>query len=275
MMDHPIMIKEKKIKQSSKNVTLQPITQATTATFTNLYIQNTSLFFIENGSKRVQDTTGNELIGQTGDVIIFQPDSIVTMENRTWSGIDYRAIGVSFTQEMVEKIFPKTHPNSNLHTVQILSPSDSEKQQILNSIKENLRNIELPKPVLEHRLLEPLIWLKTMGVKLSSSQSNSPLGKVRSLIETDLTYPWRANEIAEHFAMSEATMRRWLAQSGNSFSKILINTRLEKGLNLLQTTKTPISDIALDCGFKTPSHFSDTFKGRFGVQPKSIRASKD
>lgn len=266
------MISDQKIQKSLlPKVTLHPITQATTATFTNLYIQNTSLFFIENGSKRVQYQSGSEIMGQMGDVIIFQPGSIVTMENRTWSGNDYKAIGVTFSEDMVEKIFPRI--NQQIKTVQIISPSVSEKQQILNSITENLLNPNIPDQIAEHRLLEPLVWLKSMGVELSPNLNNSPLGKVRELIETDLAHQWKAKDIAEHFAMSEATMRRWLAKSGENFSKILMNTRLEKSLGLLQTTKTPISDIALECGFKTPSHFSETFKIRFGVQPKSIRAS--
>ncbi len=269
------MVREEKTQQPLPKVTLTPITQATTATFTNLYIHNTSLFFIENGSKKVQYQNGFELIGQTGDVLIFQPGSIVTMENRTWSGNDYKAIGVTFSKDMVEKIFSQINQNGKVKTVQIITPSASEKKQILNSITKNLSNSNIPNLIAEHRLLEPLVWLKSLGVELNPNEDNSPLGKVRELIETDLTHEWKARDIAEHFAMSEATMRRWLAKSGNSFSKILINTRLEKGLSQLQTTEIPISNIALECGFKTPSHFSETFKMRFGVQPKSIRASID
>ena len=78
-----------------------------------------------------------------------------------------------------------------------------------------------------------------------------------------------------HFAMSEATMRRWLSKSGQGFAKTLLNTRLEHGLSLLQTTDDRISEIALDCGFKTPSHFSDAFRKRFGIKPKDIRLAAE
>lgn len=73
--------------------------------------------------------------------------------------------------------------------------------------------------------------------------------------------------------MSEATLRRSLAGSGQGFARILHNARLERGLALLQTTDLPISRIALDCGFGTPSHFSDSFRKRFGIPPKSIRSA--
>jgi transcriptional regulator GlxA family with amidase domain len=100
---------------------------------------------------------------------------------------------------------------------------------------------------------------------------DDPINQVRSLIETDLSYPWMAAEVAAHFAMSEATMRRWLSKTGQGFARILLYTRLEWGLSLLQTTDAQVSQIALDCGFKTPSHFSDAFRKRFGIKPKDIR----
>ena len=253
-------------------VTVLPITQATTATFADLYISNTSLFFIKKGSKRVELSKEQELIGSEGDMMVFSPDSIVTMENRTWSGADYQAIGLIYANELVEQIYPRVEQSDMAPIAQVVSLSASEQAHILETIEQAKNN--LPLLIQEHRLLEILVWLKSKGVLLSSARDTSPLGKVRALIESDLTHSWRSKEVADHFAMSEATMRRWLAQSGGNFSRILINARLEKGLSLLQTTEHPISQIALDCGFKTPSHFSDSFKTRFGIPPKLLRTTK-
>lgn len=259
-------------KQESR-VHVLPITQATTATFTDLYIKNTALFFIEKGSKRVEPSGTHEFVGEEGDVMVFSPDSIVTMENRTWSGADYQAIGVTFTHELVDSVFPSTFQDEPVPGVQVVSLSTDHSAHMLDIIKGVMADTDLPDPVKEHRLLELLVWLKALGIRLTSTVDRSPLGQVRALIESDLTHPWRSKEVADHFAMSEATMRRWLSQSGGSFSKILSNARLEKGLSLLQTTQHPVSRIALDCGFKTPSHFSDSFKARFGIQPRSLRGT--
>jgi transcriptional regulator GlxA family with amidase domain len=68
-------------------------------------------------------------------------------------------------------------------------------------------------------------------------------------------------------------LRRLLVKSGQGFAKTLLNTRLEHGLSMLQTTNVPVSQIALDCGFKTPSHFSDAFRKRFEIRPKEIRTA--
>ncbi|MEM8604619.1 MAG: AraC family transcriptional regulator [Cyanobacteria bacterium P01_H01_bin.121] len=247
------------------------ISQATTATFIDLYFQHTFLFFIQVGSKRVLCPINGELIGQAGDVMIFPPGSMVTMENRPVLGNDYRAIGVCFPGPMISAVCSNEKSTPAPTGIQIVQSLADQPVQILNTIQATLNDTELPEPIRQHRLLEPLLWLQYHGVQLSIHADEKPLSKVRRLLETDLSYPWRSSEVANHFAISEATMRRWLTESGQGFSKILQHTRLEHGLSLLQSTEMPISAIALNCGFKTPSHFSDSFKKRFGIKPSEIR----
>ncbi|MEM9805631.1 MAG: AraC family transcriptional regulator [Cyanobacteria bacterium P01_D01_bin.56] len=262
------------VTDPASEVAVISISQATTATFTDLYFQHTFLFFIQVGSKRVLCPINGELIGYADEVIIFPPGSIVTLENRPVLNADYRAVGVCFPHHMVEAVFSNENSHAGSPGIQILQAAD-QSPQILNAIQTTLSDTQLPDPIKQHRLLEPLIWLKYNGIYLSPYADENPLSEVRRLIETDLSYPWRSNDVAEHFAISEATMRRWLAKSGQGFSKILHNTRLEHGLSLLQATDISISDIALDCGFKSPSHFSDSFKKRFGIKPSQIRKMED
>lgn len=256
------------------DVFILSISQATTATFTDLYFHHTFLFFIQVGSKRVLCPINGELIGHADDVIIFPPGSRVTLENRPILNDDYRATGICFPHHMIETIFANQKTTTATTGIQLLQDCQDQSFQILNTLQATLNAAELPEPIRQHRLLEPLIWIKHNGIHLSPHEDEKPLSKVRQLIETDLSHPWRSNEVADHFAISESTMRRWLAKSGQGFSKILQNTRLEHGLSLLQSTDIPISDIALNCGFKTPSHFSDSFKKRFGIQPSEIRKAE-
>jgi AraC-like DNA-binding protein len=257
------------------DVSILSITQATTATFTDLYFTRTFLFFIQTGSKRVLCPYNGELIGEAGDVMIFPPGAKVTMENRPILNDSYRADGVGFSHDLVDAVFADQRQRHDTPGIQILRADLHRPSDILGLIKNTLEDEGLPAPIRQHRLLEPLIWLRHNGVRLPTRDDEQPLSRVRRLIETDFSHPWRIPEVAAHFAMSEATFRRWLAKSGHGFSGILINTRLEKGLTLLQTTDIPISEIALECGFKTPSHFSDSFRKRFGVKPKQIRSAED
>lgn len=252
-----------------------PISQATAATFVDLYFQYTFLVFIQVGSKRVLGPSNSELIGHAGDVMIFPPGSLVTLENRPVLGDDYRATGVCVPGHMIKTVFANGTPTSESTKIQMVQTDMGQSAPILDTIQATLEDSAIPEPIRQHRLLEPLIWLKHNGIHLSPQDEENPLSKVRQLIETDLGHSWRSNEVADHFAISEATMRRWLAKAGQGFSKILQNTRLEHGLSLLQSTDIPISAIALDCGFKTPSHFSDSFKKRFGIKPSEIRKVED
>lgn len=54
-------------------------------------------------------------------------------------------------------------------------------------------------------------------------------------------------------------------------AKWLIKRRLECAAQMLRTTSLSILEIALECGFEEPSHFSRTFKSRFGRSPTDYR----
>lgn len=254
-------------------VAIMPISQATRATFSDLFFRVTFLFFIQTGSKRILNSPRGEVVGEEGDLLIFPPGSMVTMENRPLPDADYRAVGVSFTDDLVDAVFTDRWTAEPAPGVQVIRATPDRPIELLPLIRDTLDNPSLPEAIRRHRLLEPLIWLKDRGYHVPPPREDSPLGRIRGLIETDLSHAWRAADVARHLAMSEATMRRWLSRTGFGFAKILLHSRLEHGLTLLQTTDIPISRIALDCGFSTPSHFSDAFRKRFGIPPKEIRSA--
>ena len=250
------------------------ITQATAATFSDLFISQTFLCFIRSGTKRVVCPINGEMIASAGDLFIFPPGSIVTLENRPLLDADYRADGVYFSRDLIGMAFGD-HPQRFGSAIQIVREAPNNPLDILHLIHETLGNRDLPDPIRQHRLLEPLIWLRHHGVHLPVEDHANPLAKLRRLIEADPGHRWRVSEVAGSFAMSEATFRRWLAKSGHGFSKIMHNVRLEIGLTLLQTTDLQVSQIALECGFSTPSHFADSFKKRFGIKPMAIRSASN
>jgi len=261
--------------EDSDPVTFFTITQATAATFDELYIGQAFLCFVRSGSKRVVCPVNGELLADAGDLIVFPPEAFVTLENRPMRDAHYQADGAYFAHDLIAEVFTGTPQAANAHrSIRILPSRGAEVRMILANLKKTLECADLPAPIQRHRLLEPLIWLRHVGITISPPQKDHPVSQVRRLLETDLCRPWRIAEVARHFGMSEATLRRWLAGSGHGFARILRNARLERGLALLQTTDLPVSRIALDCGFNTPSHFSDSFKKRFGVEPRSIRSAE-
>ena len=263
------------VERSTNEINFYPIVQATNAVFPDLYLRQTFLFFIEQGAKRVLDTAGNEWLAEEGDMLIFPPDSFVTMENRPVMEKNYRATGISYSAEAVASIFPLSNALQSVMDVQIIRSEEYESSTLVPLLKNSISNEQLPESIRHHRLLEPLIWLKQLGIQLPQKTQVSLLSRVREVIDSDLSQSWQAAEVASRLAMSESTFRRRMVKEGQSFSKVLLNSRLECGLNLLQTTSRSISEIAYESGFKTPSHFSDVFKKRFGIPPKNIRSAED
>ncbi len=61
-------------------------------------------------------------------------------------------------------------------------------------------------------------------------------------------------------------MVRKLAAEGRSFRQLLAQVRLSHALNLLQQGLTPL-EVALACGYDSPSRFAARFKQEFGLTP--------
>lgn len=60
---------------------------------------------------------------------------------------------------------------------------------------------------------------------------------------------------------------------GDTIYAYHLRKRLEKAYVLIKETNTPINEIAEECGFKSFSHFSRSFKTEYGVTPSQVRNS--
>jgi AraC family transcriptional regulator len=58
---------------------------------------------------------------------------------------------------------------------------------------------------------------------------------------------------------------------GRAPYQYVIERRLERAKELLRTTREPIANIAASVGFATQSHFTASFRRRFGATPKQYR----
>lgn len=87
--------------------------------------------------------------------------------------------------------------------------------------------------------------------------------------DPDLT-PTKA---AQHFRISVRYVHRLLEESGETFSKLLLRTRLERCAQDLRSNPIlSIGEVAFRWGFNDLSHFSRTFKNHFGVTPRDLRS---
>ena len=65
--------------------------------------------------------------------------------------------------------------------------------------------------------------------------------------------------------------REFRKQYGTSPGKWLLERRLERSASLLQSTGMNVTEIMFECGFEDLSHFSRSFKEKFGQSPNTYR----
>jgi len=83
-----------------------------------------------------------------------------------------------------------------------------------------------------------------------------------------------AAQVAQSVGVSLRTMHRALASSGQSFSNLLIATRADSALRMLESPlldRLSIEEVGRRAGFVDPSHFARVLKSRVGLTPLQIR----
>lgn len=112
-----------------------------------------------------------------------------------------------------------------------------------------------------------------MGAQSGTARRVGP-EEVRRYIEAHLQLAdLSPNSIARHFDMSARQLYRILAPSGCTPDALIWRSRLDRARMLLTDlrSRTPIIDIALECGFKDPAHFSRAYRTAFGHSPRRAR----
>ena len=77
--------------------------------------------------------------------------------------------------------------------------------------------------------------------------------------------------VAAHFGISSRYLHKVLEEGGRSFGRLVLEGRLDRCAKGLTTSDTPITEIAMRWGFNDLSHFSRTFRQRFGKSPRTYR----
>ncbi|ASK28156.1 hypothetical protein BG910_10840 [Neisseria chenwenguii] len=130
----------------------------------------------------------------------------------------------------------------------------------------------IPQAAAQARLEEVLAWLAEAGCVFAAHSEPDLTHRVRKMIAADTAKNWQENDMAAQFSMSVATFRRHLAQKNTGFRRLLADVRMMRALTLLQVSGKPVSQIAYEVGYQSPSRFTARFKERFGVLPSEVRS---
>jgi transcriptional regulator GlxA family with amidase domain len=96
--------------------------------------------------------------------------------------------------------------------------------------------------------------------------------KVEAFIDAEVDRPITTADLARQVRLSPQHFSRAFRQSfGTSPHAFVILRRIARAQHQMLTTKDPLSQIALDCGFADQAHFTRHFHGEIGAPPHAWR----
>ena len=131
----------------------------------------------------------------------------------------------------------------------------------------------------------PLIldWFSEVTTKLyqsiceiSNSNQSMMLTKARQCIEEHLSDPELGLSLVSDALSITPTYFSafFIREVGVGFNEYITNLRIERAKTLLVHTNRRISDIAIECGFRSASYFNVVFRKQTGMSPKEFRNMK-
>ncbi len=180
-------------------------------------------------------------IEEFGDVILTK--SVFVMDGNRWS-----TAGGTSSLDLMLKVIAADHGEDLANSV--------ADQLIYSSIRTDQDTQRLSIPT-------------RIGVR------HPKLSQVIQMMETNIEDPMSPADLAEEVGMStrqlERLFSRYLTRSPKRYYTEL---RLQKARNLLMQTNMSVINVALACGFASPSHFSKCYRSHYNTTPYRERGSQ-
>ena len=103
------------------------------------------------------------------------------------------------------------------------------------------------------------------------SSRNPVLVATVTLMNRHIDDPLSMDELAAAAGYSRRHLERLFRDAvGKTPGEFYRGLRLDRGRNLLSTTDLTLMEVSIACGFSTVSHFSKSFRARFGTAPTKL-----
>ncbi len=111
------------------------------------------------------------------------------------------------------------------------------------------------------------------GQFCKTCQDRDKIREAAYIMENNIDNPLTIRELALKVGINEKKLKYGFKEIfNNTVYGYLFDYKMKLAERLLRDTQEPISEIALQCGFEYPSHFSTAFKRRFGISPNKWRS---
>jgi AraC-like DNA-binding protein len=154
-------------------------------------------------------------------------------------------------------------------------------EQLLMLFRKILETVRLA-PAGYHQVIAGIV-LQVLGmlhsIRQYKDETDDPaaqlINKARFLLRESLETPVNMEQVARSLPMGYSKFRKAFKQfTGQSPHQYLLNLRLEKSRELLETTHLTVNEIAFQTGFESVFYFSKLFKKKNGVSPMQYRTGK-
>ncbi len=212
---------------------------------------------VENKSKRIE-TFG----------INFTTDSFIEI------GQNGNDLLKRFTEKVINKENSILSSNWKTNSFKI--------QQVINDIlncsfNDALRNLFLLSKSIELLVLQAELYEnQSVNQYIKSEHDKRKLIEAKELLATRMDQPPTILELSKLIGINEYKLKKGFKELfGTTIFGYIHETRMSLAKHLLLGTDKTAKEIAYDTGYSSPQHFSNAFKKRFGVTPKSVRNNPD
>lgn len=250
---------------------------ATSATFElPVAVTQPSIVFVHRGVKELRSGPGSETLGAgAGSIVVMRSGAHVMSDLLPMSG-DYRSTIISIERETLrlligtaDRVDGASPVAARAHNPDLASLASTLRGRLAYSpdaLGQRLAIKELLVSTLLHPNLRDVIAADLVGWGPSHHQ------RITFVMDQHCYEPLSIPQFASMCAMSVSTFtRRFHEIYGNAPGRWLIEVRLDHAASLLATEQTPVTDVCIASGFGDHSHFTRTFKDRFGMSPSAYR----
>lgn len=187
-----------------------------------------------------------------------------------------RYFALCIKKEFFENIF-KTYSNSvpyleNHCFKEVINILPTIKQY-MSEIRDKLPGYKRQAEILEERITH-LIARNLLGLNSSVNDVSHRLevDKIIEYIHSNYMNKISASDLAHMINFSPSNFSRvFKSETGMTLSSYIIKTRLDKGKKMIEEGLGSFTDIAYNCGFSSPAHFSSLCKKELGYTPSEYK----
>jgi AraC-like DNA-binding protein len=251
----------------------------------DVFFEENAVIYVLEGDKKFSGMK-QEVHVKKGDVLFVRRGFYLMSESINAS---YKSLVFFFDEKLLkefvsinERIFEELEPQASQADTLITIETNEKFEQFIKTVLPYFesRNAQYLNQFLRLKYQELLLHLITFD---TANQFKKTLKLISEGQKADLRYlmnnyylkPLTLNEIARLSGRSLSSFKRAFQEEFETSPAAWIKKRrLEHAVFLLKNTQKNISEISMEIGYESVSHFIKAFKEKFGTTPKQLGMNK-